>query len=246
MKPVKTLMYGLASSAIFAVGAASASTVSIESVSGIWTDASSNAAALDGVGTSTIHWGTPSAAGNGSKSEYQFTGNAAGHVAENSSFKLGTFSHNNNRIDGRSIRNAELTVTLGVSINGGDTMYVQSVFDFLHEETSNKRLNGVPDTSQTCKYGGANGVGVNAKGCADRVEVTTDVASSDPFIVGGHAYVFTFSGFMHDGETLGFFLTEEEKANEAHLKASWQKVEVVPLPAAGWLLIAGLGGLAAV
>lgn len=245
MKPVKTLMYGLASSAVLAVGAASASTVSIESVSGIWTSASSGATALTGVGTHTIGWGTPSAAGNGQTSKYQFSGAAAGHVSEKSDFQLGTFTHHNNRTDGYSITDAELTVKIGFSINGGSTMYVESVFDFLHDETSNKRLNGAPNPNRTCKYGGANAQGVNINGCADKVEVTTDPSSSTPVVVDGYEYVFTFSGFQYDGNTLGYFLTEEEKLNDAQLTASWHKVEVVPLPAAGWLMIAGLGGLAA-
>ncbi|MEM8579922.1 MAG: VPLPA-CTERM sorting domain-containing protein, partial [Pseudomonadota bacterium] len=55
-------------------------------------------------------------------------------------------------------------------------------------------------------------------------------------------YVLTFSGFKVGDDIFESFITQERENNEATLTA---KLEAVPLPAAGWLLVAGLGGLAA-
>ncbi len=60
-------------------------------------------------------------------------------------------------------------------------------------------------------------------------------------------YTFTLLGFSTDGGTTfaNEFVTEEGEVNTASLYFDYS-VSVVPLPAAGWLLLAGLGGLAAV
>jgi hypothetical protein len=67
---------------------------------------------------------------------------------------------------------------------------------------------------------------------------------SDTVNIGGLEYVFNISGF-----TSGIsFSTVEGQANTTDLIGEFivNPVNVIPLPAAAWMLLAGIGGLAAV
>ena len=113
-----------------------------------------------------------------------------------------------------------------------------STFNFAHWET--------PNGAATCANGAPNSSGVNWNGCADSVTVRLVSDESETFKMGGATYMFDTIGFEFNNMILGTFWTEENQDNSAHLYASYSVVpSPVPLPAAGWMLIAGLGGLVA-
>ncbi len=249
MQVMKTCLIG----AVIGLSASisQAATVSIEGISGQFTDWGNNDAY--GVSTSTsgndasITWGKPPQ--GGLKSGYDFDAGGDLTATEGTDFALGTFSHHNWPIytypaPGKqsAIDWTELQVTFDVKID--DEMFqVTKNYTFLHDETPNKGDNGA------CAHGGQSGdAGVNVNGCADRVEAQNNEGSSSSVEVDGLLYTFEFSGFEIGGETVDFFLTKEQAITEAVLKGKYTVealVSPVPLPAAGWMLIAGVGGLAA-
>ncbi len=92
------------------------------------------------------------------------------------------------------------------------------------------------------------GSGVNLNGCADRVTATTNVGSSASFTIGSDVYKFDITGFGPSTDPLRTFWTIEGQDNAVGLTARYtleSNLPAVPLPAAGWLLAAGLGGLVA-
>jgi hypothetical protein len=74
--------------------------------------------------------------------------------------------------------------------------------------------------------------------CPDVVTLVSEVSGETGVKVGTQFVKLRIDGFP-SGLT---FITEEGQANRAPLTASFT-VTTVPLPAAGWLLLAGLGGL---
>jgi len=147
---------------------ASAATLTVNSVQGIWQNAvDTDGDAVSGVGTSAINWG-----GGSGQSSYTFEGAAppAVTVGEGVDFSLGEFTHNNFPIFPPALASAELLVTIGVD-GFGD---IQTLFSFDHNETVN---------GGTCSFGGANGQGVNINGCADNVTAVLNLGSSDTFVV---------------------------------------------------------------
>ncbi|MEM9393190.1 MAG: THxN family PEP-CTERM protein [Pseudomonadota bacterium] len=244
MRPVNRLMQGVAMTAVLAAGSASATTIDILSVSGIWTSATGSGGSISS-GTNVITWGTPiltDPSGYSFEAEEYPNTPPPTDVALGEVFDIGTFTHMNQRITGTTLLDATLEVEISFTIDGVTPAVVAtSTFDFSHEETPNQR-DGDTIFQVQCPYDGLNGQGLNAEGCADRVVAETNVESSTPFNVNGQDYVLTFSGFKVGDDIFESFITEERKDNEATLTA---KLEAVPLPAAGWLLVAGLGGLAA-
>ncbi|MEM8839519.1 MAG: choice-of-anchor K domain-containing protein, partial [Pseudomonadota bacterium] len=112
-------------------------TLNIDSVTGVWTSASG--AAVGGLGTNQISWGTPLGA---SQSSYVFDGVAPptqGPFSAGDDFTLGTFTHNNFPITGSAITGATLEVTImGTAQNGSSENFnLTSTFDFDHFETPN-------------------------------------------------------------------------------------------------------------
>lgn len=221
-------------------GAAEAATVQLANVSGSWTDGEKvDDAAPDGLNTSTISWGDPDT--DAGPSYYDFDGPASlpsDPIAPGTDFVLGTFTHGNNPVWPPSLDWAELTVDVVFKIDGVDQDPVSFVFLFDHYETTNNL--------DPCPFG-TQGVGVNVNGCADRVTVMTNEGASETFEVGGMTYVIDITGFLYNDELLDEFWTTEEQQNEAQLMARFRLVppSPVPLPAAGWLFVAGLGGLVA-
>lgn len=218
-----------AASALLLASGASAATLDITSVSGLWTSVNPESG-ISGVNSSTISWGTSTGYG---QSSYTFVGVAPPPViglAADTAFNLGTFTHKNYPITGTTLGTAELTVNIGIKIDGS-AQSVSSVFDFKHIETTN---------SGTCL---PNSTSV----CDDLVTATTNAASSQTFNIAGTDYIFNVSGFLVGGAIFDSFLTAENADNVATLQASYsvaeQNIPPVPLPAAGWMLLAGLGGL---
>lgn len=227
-------------------GGAHAASVTVQSVSGSWTSATpADTTNLNGIGTNEIRWGTPSTSG-GEQSGYRFDGVAPPPVAvnEGSNFDLGTFTHFNSVInavpDPSSIETARLAVTFDLLIEG-IAHSLDQVYDFTHWETSN--------SSSPCADGGEDGVGVNVNGCADRVQAVRNDAISDAVTIDGVDYVFDITGFdgFSDADGIATFWTTEDHTNEAVLSGIFRtEVAQVPLPAAGGLLLLGLGCLGAV
>ena len=176
--------------------------VDIEDIGGIW---SSTTPAIDGVGTNSITWGEPAF---GRQSGYDFTASGDLTVETDEPFVLGTFNHLNFPIRGQTLQSALLSVSFQV---GGLTSPIVSTFSFLHNETQN-------DLPQ-CLNGEANGVGVNAQGCADLVTATVNPSQSQSFEFDGSTFSLDVLGFQFEGETFDDFFTEENQENAAELIA---------------------------
>ncbi|SFT64127.1 THxN family PEP-CTERM protein [Sedimentitalea nanhaiensis] len=159
---------------------------------------------------------------------------------ENDVFAIGAFRHFNKPINqGTSITSVNMAIRGLVSIDGGTA--VERIFDFqiAHTETPN---------SGTCAFGGANGQGVNANGCADQV-VITSTEDTDVFQIGDQTYTLNILGFAAsraDAEGGLFdsaFLSPEGGVNRRILAASFQVADIapVPVPASIMLTLSGLG-----
>ena len=237
------------------INAAFAATVGLSSVGGIWTQLVPMPPGVKGLNTNSVSWGTPyngTVAGdpNGKQSGYSFVGAAAGTIQTNTNFNLGTFTHNNFVINsGTSIMSARLSVSVNLMI-GSVNKVVNTAFDFLHDETNN--------LSSVCKNGAANGSGDNVNGCADNVKILNNTASDQTVEIDGFNYILEITGFTVAGQFFNEFWTIENQANAAVLQARFTLVgptggggggepppAPVPLPAAGWLMLAGLGALSA-
>ena len=223
----------LSTTAMAAVIATSASTawsvtLDISGISGVWQNAVPTVNVID---ADSIRWGNPF--GQPNQSGYDFDPAATPFTATaDTSFNLGTFTHLNFPITGTSLDTVDLEVT--VSILNGPT--VTSVFSFDHWETSNN--------ANPC----ANPSADNSNGCADRVIATLNLGASDTFTIDNVDYVFNITAFQVGNSDLSEFWTKEGAANSAVLRAEFtakENINPIPLPAAGWMLIAGLGGMAA-
>ncbi|WP_207209923.1 THxN family PEP-CTERM protein [Tropicimonas sp. IMCC6043] len=228
---------GAVSAIALLVGAAgaSAATLTINSVTGAWSNAVANPAGgtitIDngtGVGDNTVsaRWGDP-VDSSGPQSGYDFTGAAppSFDATDGVNFTLGDFVHLNFPIFSPSLASIDLDVTVNVAGYGDIT----SKFSFTHEETPN---------DGSCPIG-------SVSDCDDIVTATLNVGASDTFMIGSTKYVFDIQGFLFNGSLLDTFLTAEGQENTAQLIGSFRAVAPVPLPAAGWLMVAGLGGLGA-
>jgi hypothetical protein len=224
-------------------GVAEAATLNITGVTGQWTTVQKTATtvSLSDLGSTAISWGT--ATGPAGQSGYTFAGHTpSGSLMQNTVFDVGTLTHQNQPIlSGTSILGATLAVIFDLTIDGTEARIV-SVFDFDHFETLNE--------ASPCADGGANGAGVNSAGCADRVTARTNPGSSDSFIIDDIEYFFDVTGFLVNSSPMTEFWTIEGQANTAILQARFTSNPTglpasVPLPATGWLMALGMGGLAA-
>jgi hypothetical protein len=192
--------------------------------------------------TASVDWGS------GGTSGYDFTfstptGGSLGDALPNpaahpgSVFDLGTFTHRNQPINpGTSITSIELDL-LGDILVGGSSALTDALFsfDFLHNET--------PNNTTPCPGG-------DPTPCGDLVNIQL-LDDTSTFTFGGLEYTLTIQGFkpiLADGsigELASEFFSDENANNSAILQASFT-VAPIPLPAAGWMLLAGIGGLAAV
>jgi len=154
------------------------------------------------------------------------------------SFDFGTFTHFNNPIaSGTSIDSTKLElladVTLADDILGTNKQTIVDnalfTFEFIHNETPN---------AGPCEVGDPP--------CADIVEVTL-LNDSSSVEVDGVLYTLSFLGFRQNGILNDVFISPEGGFSPGIIEAQFTAVdlEAVPLPAAGWLLLGGLGGLAA-
>lgn len=240
-----TKFLAAAALAAFAGTGATAATVSIDQIGAVWQNwtgspepaFSSNLNINNGdndptVGgeTVSIFWGDPT--GQGGQSGYTFDPTAVSFPATDGvPYSLGTFTHNNQPIfaSGGSLETVELLFHFAgtpVSPAAGVLTSFGAIFDFVHDETTN--------TGGGC--------------CDDVVTVSAVGGASEDVTVGNYVYTFTLLGFSPDGTPGSFsnsFITQEGLNSSSDLWFDYT-VSVVPLPAAGWLLIAGLGALGAV
>lgn len=229
-----------ASALALAAGAASAATISVTNITSEWTNVIGGTAVTTtaaGVNPAELRWGIPTSKNPGQKSGYDFLGNAPPPftVGTGSDFELGLFTHLNwEQGTGTSITGADLKLTFDFDLDG-EARSLTSTFRFAHTET--------PNGSDPCANGGAHGVGLNEDGCADLVKISTVSGESGTIEVDGVNYMFKIAGFEDDsGNPVSEFWTAEQKDNHATLIARLD-VAPIPLPAAGWLLLGGLGAL---
>ena len=157
-------------------------------------------------------------------------------------FSLGTFTHFNNPIpSGTSITQAILTLSYSITFGDGvdefDGIY-SSQFTFLHDETPNVG----PSNGSSCGNGGS-GEPANSPPCADKVTAFLNPGNSDSFQVGDLIYFLAIDGFtIPGGAPLTSFLTTEGLSNGAQLNGVFTTApNVIPLPAAGFLLLGAHG-----
>jgi hypothetical protein len=243
----------LAAAAAFALTlpatqAASAATVTIQDIVAAFSsptlDGPGTPATIGGSGTAnpTLRWGTTS----GRRSGYNFNA-TPGSIdtslppTPSADFAIGTFTHLNYVIGQPFLTGAVLTVTAEILINGASHGSRNFVFDIEHTETMNDL--------RPCPFGGANGQGVNAGGCADRVQFSSSEAT-ETFEVDGQTLTLNIKGFQVGGNLTTDFLTREGQANTAVLIANVtlgpDPINPVPTPMSLALFATGLLGIAAV
>jgi hypothetical protein len=207
-----SMLGGVVLAASLATPALAMPVISVESVSGIWSDADggSNVNYIDG--GKEVRWG----GGQPIQSGYRFDGSApaAFEVDINEEFDLGDFTHYNFQIDaGTGVQSVLLSISMGISIDGNPYATPLS-FTFLHEETRNS--------------GG---------GCCDDIVSFESLASSQAFEVDGTLYTLDLRGFsQNDNPTVEELITIEGTANSAQLRGVFTRV-----PEPGTLALFGLG-----
>lgn len=232
MKPIR--MLATAAGIVCFATSAMAASLTVTDIQAQW---SSSRPTVSGLGTDQIRWGRPAET---KQSGYNFTSSDVPFsVQDQNEFVIGTFSHENFPVFGSFLESANLSVQFSVV---GVDQPITSTFAFTHSETLNDPVSG------NCQNGDAVGVGVNAAGCADRVRATLNREQSETFVIDGVTYQLDILGFQRDGEKFTTFWTEENKSNAAELIAIFRVLDTqppseVPLPAAGWLLLAGFASL---
>lgn len=151
-------------------------------------------------------------------------------------FTFAKATHHNGEVwsNSATLHSVDFKVDIAGKIEGAD-FSLSAMFRLFHNETINP--------SQICPAGGS-------QPCRDAVLINGGVAESIPVIVGNMQYTLILEGLVGslDGPLVTSFVTDEFKQNSAMFRARLKAEPinpppVVPLPAAGWLLIAGVGGL---
>ncbi len=245
----------LATTAVAALigSTAIASTVIIEQIGAIWanpmgdpdvtfTTDNGDGFASTGNETVSIFWGNPAVVGGG-QSGYEFNPSDVPFLANpNEATSLGRFTHFNEPIFNPpgSLSSVDLQLVFGgtptelVGLVIPPAVSFGTTFFFDHDETTNT------GDITTCA------AQVSGTDCDDVVTVSADGGPDQVVDVGNVRYTFSLLGFSTDnGVTIGSqFFTEEGEINFADLYFEYT-VTPIPLPAAGFLLLGGLGALGA-
>src|SRR5690606_1595173 len=158
-------------------------------------------------GIDRIVWGS-SSKGSG----YAFVDNE-GLRGEDSSlldttFKLGTFTHNNFPVSGDTLKTVDLQVSIHVTIDGVEHI-VQHTIKLKHTETDNT------------------GDGNNTQS-RDIVEITNSTATQT-FTVGDRTYILDIKGFLDtNGDLVSTIYTWENKSNSFDLYATISSTDALP------------------
>ncbi|MDG4649432.1 THxN family PEP-CTERM protein [Roseibacterium sp. SDUM158017] len=203
---------------MFCAGAASAITVNGLTVDGVWLNpALEGGSVAAGAGTDTITWGEfDTSAG------YAFEGGDTATAP--GTFRVGTFYHDNTPIRGDALSSTDLSISISGEI-GGVSFSFAPRFSLTHDETINSLC---------------------TPGCPDVITVTAASGLTETIRVGDTRYTIAVDDFdILNGFVLedGSFLSAEGTRNGIDILGSITMTPV-PLPAAGWMLLAGLGGLA--
>lgn len=231
----------LASAALaLASSTALAFPISLDSVDGVWANASGGAN-VNGEGTSQIRWGYGSP-----QSGYGFAANGAlPQIINNSTpFTLGTFTHYNYPIANETaIDSVDLNVFADFSNTSGNVSSGPFTFNFLHNETPNTAP--VEHCGAVCQlvyfFTGIYKPSYSHDGPVDDiVQIMFDeqMASSE-FVLGSKAYTLNLLGFEGDSSLL---YTPEYEETSVDLLANLE-VRNVPEPGTLALLALGLAGL---
>ncbi len=224
--------------------------VKFTNITGSWFDAAFSSATTPntidnagplGAGSATARWGTP--AGQTGQSGYDFAplGDLVFQLdtTTNSSGvgNIATFRHLNFPIlsSGGSLTGIKLNFNTDVLIDGNLVTNTNFVYAFDHFET--------PNAADPCADGGAQGAGVNANGCADRVLVNF-AAASGSFLVDQTEYALAVRGFLVGGDAVTQFWTAEGLSNEAAIQGqvvTRSLAGAIPEPATWAMMIAGFG-----
>jgi hypothetical protein len=192
-------------------------------------------------GSTHGNWETTSplnATQQGQQSGYIFEG-LSNFTTTQSAFTFGQFTHRNGAVwtSSATLDKVEFELAIVGKVEG-ESFSVAKKFFIDHNETINP--------AQTCAAGGT-------QPCQDSVNFGSSLAESLIFVVGNMQYTLTLEGLVTglDGSIITSFFTPEYGQSSATFRAriDAQPINptppppVIPLPAAGWLLIAGVGGL---
>ena len=222
--------------ASFLATAAQAVTFSVTDIDGVWDNTVlSDTTTASGETTSSIRWGGTNAQFP-TQSGYDFIAEATPlTLQENDLFILGTFNHLNFPVFRPSLESTDLEVEIAGDADGVGFTF-NSVFNIDHFET--------PNRANPCALPGT------VLPCPDQVSFGNIEDSSQTVSVGGVDYTLQVVGFVLDPMNITSFAQEfvtlEGQENEAYIVARFTQPGTpteVPLPAAGWLLLAGVAGL---
>lgn len=200
------------------VGSSLNAGITVDSVSGIWTDADLQPnGVINGLGTDTIRFGEEANWWD-RQSGYRFEGAAppAIEVDPGDHFVLGEFTHFNYPVEsGTSITAAMLDVTVDLTIDGHLFEDVVFSYKFSHEETPN-----------------------SGSDPRDIVSFLNNTPMSQALQVGDYSYLLNLVGFVQGGQLVDQFLTDEKAKNTAYLKAKIHKVHT-PVPEPSTYILMG-------
>lgn len=255
----------------FSASAASAAQVTLDSVGGTWSILDTvGDPVVTGVGTNQINWGREFFEDEGT-SGFRFDGSAdSGPFETGELFEVGLFTHLNKVIfEGEMVSLARLNLSVTATFDDLVTRTFDTFYEFSLLETPN-----LQEPNCSIGNGLENFVEgtANQAGCSDHVQIVRNDSVNTEFTFGTMTYTFDLFGFAEGTEyftverqdnstpLLARFLVEnnvdvpdiydDDKGPRPPSPPDGPPndppvdVPVIPLPAAFWMLLAGVMGLA--